>query len=142
MIRHLQNYYEFNPKETLTVGQEYWAYIVEVNSKRTGLIRNVKPFNLTLTKLDNDYYVNTGMSYYWSFSSFGWDFSNCKKKMRQPDAELYYSGCVCDTEEECNASYNKFLDDSVKSIKSYLSYKYNEEYIKHITDSILKNKIK
>jgi hypothetical protein len=137
MIRHLAyTNNEFKPKEHLVVGQEYWAYIAEVNSKYTGFSRHVKPFSLTLTKL-TQYDPR-----YWSFTDYGWDFSNCKKKMRQPDAELYYSGVVCDTKEECIESYNKFMDDTAKNIKSSLSYKYNNEFIKGITDGILKNKIK
>jgi hypothetical protein len=124
------------------VGQEYWAYIVRINSKGSGLIRHVKPFKLKLIKSDNSYYKNTGSPHIWSFSCLDWDFSNCKKKMRQPDAELFYDGFVCDTEEECIESYNKFMDDTAKDIKKRLSHKYNNEYIKGITDGILKNKIK
>jgi len=136
------NSHSTKPREILVIGQEYWAYIIELNSKSTGLIRNVKPFKLTLTELDNSYYVNNGMPDFWSFSCFKWDFSNCKKKMRQPDAELYYNGFICDTEEECKKNYNEFIDDAIKSMKSRLSHKYNTEYIKSKTDSVLKNKIK
>ena len=129
-------------REHLTVGNQYWAYITELNSKSTGLIRNVKPFRLTLTNLDNSYYVNEGMPDYWSFSSFEWDFSECKKKMRQPDAELYYSGFVFDTEKECVEDYNRWLQQSAKQMKSRMSRKYNAEYIKGKVESVLKNIIK
>lgn len=129
-------------REHPTVGKEYWAYIAALNSKSTGLIRNVKPFRLTLTNLNNSYYENRGIFNYWSFSCFDeWDFSKCEKKMRQPDADLYRYGFVFDTEEECVKDYNKRLHHLAKEMKSKMSRKYNADYINAKIESVLKNTI-
>lgn len=129
-------------RDDLVVGKEYWAYIAELNSKRTGLIRNVKPFKVTLVKHDNRYWINKGITDFCDYTTFDWNSSNCTKKLKHLNSDLYYIGKICSSEEECIESYNNFIHESVKQIKSRMKSKYNSEYIKSKTDNLIKNLIK
>ena len=142
MERRLQGLYGEKPHQIFEVGKTYWLYMVKFNGKRSGFARNVKPFEITLTKLDNSYYTNQGQSY-WSWGSYNWDLSkNTKyKDSTNATADIFHYGVICDTYEEAKAGYNKEIERH-STAGEWNSSKYSEEYRQTKIKAVLKNKIK
>lgn len=139
MTRQLQSR---NSHITLEVGKTYWLYMVQLNGKRSGLKRNVKPFEVILTKMDNSVYLSQNQNW-WDPGCFDWDLSNNIKYKKTSNSvyDIYHQGVICDTYDEAKAGYNLAIEE-VTMCGSWNSCKFTEDYKEGKIKGVLKHKIK